>query len=124
MTGAIWLVGISKKRENAPHCPEREHESGNAQEILACLHTTIHRKSGERVIIAAQIGKVFDHEHGGRHKDEACAREKALEGCDRFGIGYHDEDHHKVSKSFGPPPESYTGKIRPEHAEKAKGKIN
>jgi hypothetical protein len=119
MPAAIGLLPILKKGEKPPHGAERQDESGDAQDILAYRHSDVRRLARKGVIGATQIIEISDQQDRGGHKDKARAREKARERCAWFGICYHDKDHHKVPKSFGPALESYIGEIGPKHAEKA-----
>src|SRR5580704_10076961 len=119
MPAAIGLLAILKKGENPPHGTKRQDEGGDTQNILTDCHSDVRRLARKGVIGATQIVEISDQQDRRGHKDKARAREKALERCAWIGICYHDKDHDKVPKGFGPALESYVGEIRPKHAEEA-----
>src|ERR1700680_5153436 len=116
MPAAIGLLVILKKGENPPDRAKRQDESGDTQDILADCHSDVRRLARKGVIGATQIIEISDQQDRGGHKDKTRAREKALERCAWLGICYHDKDHDKVPKSFGPALERYVGEIGPKHA--------
>ena len=51
----------------------------------------------------AQRVKIPDQEEGRWKKDKADARNEALKGVGRLGIGYNNKDHRQVTNGLDPP---------------------